>query len=79
MIALEDQEKTTFSCIYGTYAFKYMPFELYNASATFQRCMMAMLYDIVEEFVDIFMDDFSMFGESFDVCLKNLDKVQKLE
>ncbi|GMJ16156.1 hypothetical protein HRI_005284800 [Hibiscus trionum] len=34
-IALEDREKTTFTCPYETYAFRRMPFGLYNAPATF--------------------------------------------
>ncbi|XP_070046526.1 uncharacterized protein [Nicotiana tomentosiformis] len=38
VIALENQEKTTFTCPYGTYAFKRMPFGFYNAPATFKRC-----------------------------------------
>ncbi|XP_012477506.1 uncharacterized protein LOC105793124 [Gossypium raimondii] len=38
-IAPEDQEKTTFTCPFGTYAFKRMPFELYNAPANFQRVL----------------------------------------
>ncbi|XP_075077572.1 uncharacterized protein LOC107809821 [Nicotiana tabacum] len=75
VIAPEDQEKTTFTCPYGTYAFKRMPFGLCNAPATFQRCMMAIFTDMVERFVEVFMDDFSVFGCSFDECLMNLDKV----
>ena len=39
-IALEDQEKTIFMCMYGMFAFRRMPFGLCNASSTFQRCMM---------------------------------------
>jgi len=38
--------------------------------------MMAIFHDMVEDFVEIFMDDFSVFGESFDRCLENLDKVR---
>nr|XP_009803998.1 PREDICTED: uncharacterized protein LOC104249301 [Nicotiana sylvestris] len=75
VIAPEDQEKTTFTCPYGTYAFKRMPFGFCNAPATFQRCMMAIFTDMVERFVEVFMDDFSVFGCSFDNCLMNLDKV----
>ncbi|WRX14111.1 Reverse transcriptase domain - like 10 [Theobroma cacao] len=48
-IAPEDQEKTTFTCIYGTFAFRRMPFGLCNALATFQRCMMAIFTDMVEK------------------------------
>ncbi|XP_075107123.1 uncharacterized protein LOC142180097 [Nicotiana tabacum] len=74
-IAPENQEKTTFTCPYGTYAFKRMPFGLCNAPATFQRCMMAIFTDMVERYVEVFMDDFFVFGCSFDSCLMNLDKV----
>ncbi|KAL5556375.1 hypothetical protein UlMin_038611 [Ulmus minor] len=74
-IAPNDQHKTTFTCPYGTFAFRRMPFGLCNAPATFQRCMMAIFTDMVEQFVEVFMDDFSVFGDSFDSCLGNLAKV----
>ena len=74
-IALEDQEKTTFICPYGTFAFRRMPFGLCNAPATFQRCMMLMFLDLVEEALKNFMDDFSVYGSGFEKCLKNLETV----
>jgi len=74
-IALEDQEKTTFTCLFGTFAYRRMPFGLYNAPATFQRCMLSIFSDMVEHFLEIFMDDLSIFGDSFDDCLTNLEKI----
>ncbi|GJT08202.1 reverse transcriptase domain-containing protein [Tanacetum coccineum] len=73
-IAPEDQEKTTFTCPYGTFAYRRMPFGLCNAPATFQRCLTAIFHDMVEDFMEVFMDDFSVFGNSFDCCLANLDR-----
>ncbi|GKB53419.1 reverse transcriptase domain-containing protein [Tanacetum coccineum] len=52
-----------------------MPFGLCNAPATFQRCMLAIFHDIIEESIKVFMDDFFVFGNSFDKCLNNLDKM----
>ncbi|GJV62915.1 reverse transcriptase domain-containing protein [Tanacetum coccineum] len=74
-IAPEDQEKTTFTCPYGTFAYRRMPFGLCNAPATFQRCMTAIFHDMVEDFMEVFMDDFLVFGNSFDCCLANLDRM----
>ena len=74
-IAPEDQKKTTFTCPYGTFAFRRMSFGLCNVLATFQRCMMSMFTDLVEEAMEIFMDDFSVYGSSFEKCLENLETV----
>ena len=74
-IAPEDQEKTTFTCPYGTFAFRRMPFRLNNAPGTFQCYMMAIFLDMVEKTIEVFMDDFSVFGDSFDNCLENLRSV----
>ena len=40
-VAPEDQEKTTFTYPYGTFAYRRMSFGLYNAPTTFQKCMMS--------------------------------------
>ena len=74
-IALEDQEKTTFTCPFCTFAFRKMPFGLCNAPRTFQRCMMRIFSDMIELILEIFMDDFSVFGDSYEGCLENLRKV----
>nr|GEW44893.1 reverse transcriptase domain-containing protein [Tanacetum cinerariifolium] len=70
-----DQEKTTFTCPYGTFAYRGMPFGLCNAPGTFQRCMLAIFYDMVKKTMEVFMDDFSIFGNSFENCLSRLDKM----
>lgn len=70
-----DQEKTTFTCPYGTFAYRRMPFGLCNALATFQRCMMSIFSDLIEDKMEVFMDDFSVYGSSFASCLSNLCRV----
>nr|GEX83446.1 reverse transcriptase domain-containing protein [Tanacetum cinerariifolium] len=70
-----DQEKTTFTCPYGTFAYRRMPFGLCNAPGTFQRCTLAVFHDMVEKTMEVFMYDFSVFGSSFKNCLSRLDKM----
>jgi len=73
----KDQEKIVFTCPFGVFAYRHMPFGLCNASATFQRSMMAIFSDMVEKCIEVFMDDFSIFGPSFEGCLSNLERVLK--
>ena len=74
-IALEDQEKNTFTYPFGTFSFRKIPFGLCNAPGTFQRCMMGIFSDMIEIILEIFMDDFAVFGDSYEGCLENLRKV----
>jgi hypothetical protein len=74
-IHLDDTYKTTITCPYGTFAYRRMPFGLCNAPASFQRCMMAVFSKFIEEIVEVFMDDFSVYGKTFMDCLANLHKV----
>ena len=71
-IAPEDQEKTTFTCPFGTFAYRRMPFGLCNAPATFQRCMVSIFSEYFENFIEVFMDDFTLHGDNFDECLQHL-------
>nr|GEU62253.1 reverse transcriptase domain-containing protein [Tanacetum cinerariifolium] len=70
-----DQEKTTFTCPYGTYAYKRMPFGICNAPTTFQRCMIVIFQDTLETFMEVFMEDFLVFGDSFDSCLNKIEQM----
>ncbi|GJU38726.1 reverse transcriptase domain-containing protein [Tanacetum coccineum] len=67
--------KDHIQCPYGTYAYNHMPFGLCNAPATFQRCTIAIFQDMLETFMEVFMDDYSVFGDSFDSCLANLEQI----
>ncbi|GJS66171.1 reverse transcriptase domain-containing protein [Tanacetum coccineum] len=72
-----DQEKITFMCPYGTFAYRRMSFGLCNAPGTFQRCLMAIFHDMIEKMMEVFMDDFLVFGNSFGNCLSHVDKMLK--
>ena len=74
-IAIEDQEKTTFTCPFGTYAYRRMPFGLFNAPTTFQRCMLSIFSDLVERIMEVYMDDITIYGDTFEECLTNLETV----
>ena len=74
-IAVEDQEKTTFTCSFGTYTYRRMTFGLCNAPTTFQICMFSIFSDMVERIMEVFMDDITVYGSAFDECLVNLEVV----
>ncbi|GKB52586.1 reverse transcriptase domain-containing protein [Tanacetum coccineum] len=48
-----------------------------HLGGTFQRCMMAIFHDMIEKTMEVFMDDFSVFGDSFSTCLSHLEKMLK--
>nr|GEW76119.1 reverse transcriptase domain-containing protein [Tanacetum cinerariifolium]GEW76128.1 reverse transcriptase domain-containing protein [Tanacetum cinerariifolium] len=73
----KDQEKTTFTCPYRMFAYRHMPFGLCNAPGMFQRCMMAIFHDMIEKTMEVFMDDFLVFENSFQSCLSHLEKMLK--
>jgi hypothetical protein len=75
LIALEDQDKTTFTCPWGTYAYRVLPFGLCNALATFQREVLGIFDDIIHDCVEVHMDEFIVYGNTYQEALDNLEKV----
>eukprot|EP00253_Pinus_taeda_P008680 PITA_08680 len=74
-ISSEDQDKTTFTCPWGTFAYRVLPFGLCNAPTTFQRAVLSIFAELVHDLVEIYMDDFTPYGSSFQEALSNLEKV----
>nr|GEV40101.1 reverse transcriptase domain-containing protein [Tanacetum cinerariifolium] len=74
---IKDQKKTTFTCPYETFAYRRMPFGLCNALGMFQRSMMAIFHDMIEKTMEVFMNDFSVFKNSFQSCLSHLERMLK--
>lgn len=71
----EEQENITFTCPYGTSVFKHVSIGFCNTPATFQRCMLSIFADMLEDTMEVFIDDFSMVGDTFKTCLEHLSKV----
>ena len=68
-IHLDEQKKTLFTCPFGIHAFQHMPI------ATFQTCMIAIFSDFIGESLEVFLDDFSVFGLSFDTRVEHLMQI----
>ncbi|XP_028798840.1 uncharacterized protein LOC114754227 [Neltuma alba] len=71
-ITPKDQDKTIFTCPFDTFTYRRMPFGLCNTPGTVQRCMIAIFSGLLEKNMKVFMDDFTVYGESFDQCLNSL-------
>ena len=74
-IALENQEKTTFTYPFCTYAYRRMSFGLCNVPSTFQICMQSIFSDMLERIMEVFMDDLIIYGKDFGDCLSNLETI----
>jgi hypothetical protein len=73
----EDQDKTTFTYPWGTFSYKVLPFGLCNSPTTFQRVVLSILLDLIHDTIEIYMDDFTPYGNSFEEALTNIEKVLK--
>jgi len=76
-IAPQDQDKTTFTSPWGTFSYRVLPFGLCNAPVTFQRAVIGIFSDMLNDSMEIFMDDFTPYGVTFGDALQNLEKVLK--
>ncbi|XP_076902203.1 uncharacterized protein LOC143556866 [Bidens hawaiensis] len=86
-IAPKDQENMTFICLYVTFAYRRIPFGLFNAPVTFQHCMVAIFQDMIEMSMEVFMDDFLVYGimlghnisrDGIEVDWENIDTISRL-
>ncbi|GJV69547.1 reverse transcriptase domain-containing protein [Tanacetum coccineum] len=73
----KDQDKTTFTCPYGTFAYRRMPFGLCNTWVIPKVLGDGHFHDMNRGNMEVFMDNFSVFGDSFSSCLSHLDKMLK--
>ena len=74
-ISPKGKDKTTFMCPWETYTYRFVPFGLCIALATFQRVVIGIFYDLIHEFVEVYMDDFTAYGNTFEKDLVGLEKV----
>ncbi|RDY12513.1 Retrovirus-related Pol polyprotein, partial [Mucuna pruriens] len=54
-----------------------MLFGLFNAPSTFHRSMLNIFSNLLEECLEVFMDDFTVYADTFGACLDNLSRVLK--
>ena len=77
-MAPEDQEKTAFSCPYGSFHYLRMPQGLKSAPATFQRLMQVTLDEVIFKSVLVYLDDIMIYSKTFEEHLKQVDRVLEL-
>jgi hypothetical protein len=70
----DDQSKITFTCPYGSYAYRRMLLGLCTAPTSFQSCKMSIFFDMIEEIMEVFMDDFSIYGKNLRSLSRELGK-----
>ena len=65
-MALEERDKTTFITKWGVFSSNFMKFGLNNATPTFQKWIQEVFGPFLTSFMRLFLDDFSVFGETKD-------------
>ena len=73
-IAPNNEDKATFTCPWGTFAYRVLPFGLCNALATFQQAILGFFYDLIHDYAEVYMEDSTIYGNTFKEALDNLEK-----
>lgn len=59
----------------GYTSLQVLPFCLCNVSATFQRVVLGILFKLIHDCVEVYMDDFTLYGNTFEEAMDKLEKV----
>nr|GEY22931.1 reverse transcriptase domain-containing protein [Tanacetum cinerariifolium] len=73
---LSVEEKTALITVLKSHK-RAIAWKLSDIKGTFQRCIMAIFYDMIEKTMEVFMDDFLVFGNSFQGGLSYLERMLK--
>eukprot|EP00253_Pinus_taeda_P036071 PITA_36071 len=73
----EDQDKTTFTYPWRTFAYRVLPFGLCNAAATFQRAVLGIFSDLIHDCVEVYMDEFTVYGDGIKVDRSKVEVISK--
>lgn len=76
-IAPKDQDKTTFTFPWGTFDYNVLPFGLCNDPTTFQRAVLSIFADLIHDCIEVYMDDFTVYGNTYEEAKANLENVLK--
>ena len=74
-MAPEDQEKTTFITIWGTFCYKVMPFGLKNVGATYQRAMVTLFHNMMHKEIEVYVDNLIAKSREDESHIENLQKL----
>jgi hypothetical protein len=70
----EDQSKTSFIILFGTYCYKTMSFGLKNAGATYQRAIQTCLGELIGENAEAYIDDVVVKTKDPTMLIKDLNQ-----
>ena len=69
-----DQLATSFITPFGSYCYVTMPFELKNACATYQRCMLRCFDNLIGEVVEAYVDDIVVKSRLADLLVDDIER-----